>query len=121
VLFQLQVAELAEPKHAVPVTEKDVESEDGDVEHPDGELMANSVDMNKVDAALLAAHVRIKSKAAIPEASPPSHRCKRQVDTADQENLERAEKMKAARNLDPSPEQGSNESSDKSFLNYSIL
>jgi hypothetical protein len=60
VLFQLQVAELAEPKHAVPVTEKEVESEDGDVEHPDGELMANSVDMNKVDAALLAAHVRQK-------------------------------------------------------------
>jgi hypothetical protein len=27
--------------------------------------------------------------------------------------------MKAARNLDPSPKQGTNESSDKSFLNYS--
>jgi hypothetical protein len=46
VLFQVQVPELAEPKHAVPVIEKEVESEDGDVEHPDGELMVNSVEMN---------------------------------------------------------------------------
>jgi hypothetical protein len=101
------------------MNEKEVESEDGAVEHPVVELMDNSVETYRVDAPSLAVHVRVNRMASIPEASPPSRRSKRQAETTDQANLERAEKMKATWNLDPSPKQGTIESSEKSFLNYS--
>jgi hypothetical protein len=117
-LFQLYAPDLAEPNLDVQLNVKEVESEDGAVEHPDDELMANSVEMDKDDVASLATKDRVKSMAAIPEASPPSRRSKRRADTADQANLERAEKLKVAQNLDPSPKQGTIESPDKSFLNY---
>jgi ribosomal protein L9 len=118
-LFQLYAPDLAEPNFDVPLNGNEGESGNGAVEHPDDELLANSVEMDKGDAASLAAKDRVKSMAAIIEASPPSRRSKRRADTADQANLERAEKLKAAQNLDPSPKQGTIESSDKSFLNYS--
>jgi hypothetical protein len=95
-LFQLYAPDLAEPSFDVQLNEKEVESEDGAVEHPADELMANLVEMDKDDAASLTAKDRVKSMAAIPEASPPSRRSKRRVDTADQANLERAEKLKVA-------------------------
>jgi hypothetical protein len=74
---------------------------------------------DKDDAASLAAKDQVKSMAVIPEVSPPSRRSKRQADTADQANLECAQKLKVSRNLDPSPKQGTIESSGKSFLNSS--
>jgi hypothetical protein len=57
--------------------------------------------------------------AEIPEASPPSRRSKWRDENADQTNLERDEKMKAARNLDASFDQGTVDSVVNSFLHFS--
>jgi hypothetical protein len=46
-LFQLYAPDLAEPNFDVHLNEKEVESRDGAVEHPDDELMANSVEKVK--------------------------------------------------------------------------
>jgi hypothetical protein len=118
-LFQLQSPELTELKISVLMNDKEMESDDGAVEHLVSELTDNSVEMHRGVAPSLAAQVQLNKMAAILEASPPSRGSKRQVETADQTNLEQAEKMKAAQNLDPSPKKGTIESSDKSFLNYS--
>jgi hypothetical protein len=118
-LFQLQSPELTKLKISVLMNDKEMESDDGDVEHPVSELMDNSVEMHRGVAPSLAVQVQVKKMAAILEASPPSRRSKRWAETADKIKLERAEKMKVARNLDPSPQKGIIESPDKSFLNYS--
>jgi hypothetical protein len=103
-LFQLQSPELTEPKISVLMNDKDMELDDGAVEHPVSELMDNSVEMHRgVVATSLAVQVPVNKMVAILEASPPSRRSKRRAETSDQTNLEQAENLKAARNLDPSP------------------
>jgi hypothetical protein len=54
--------------------------------------------------------------AAIPEADTPTRRSKRRADTADQPSLERAERIKAARNMDATPNKGNNTMPQTSFL-----
>jgi hypothetical protein len=54
--------------------------------------------------------------AAIPEADTPTRRSKRRADTADQPSLERAERIKAARNMDATPNKGNITMPQTSFL-----
>jgi hypothetical protein len=99
-----------------------IELEEGGVEHPDVERVAEpSVRQHIAD--LVAEHKgelanRVKVMAAVPEASPPSCRSKRHAENADQTNLERAEKLKASRNLDISFNQGTTDSHGTSFLQF---
>jgi hypothetical protein len=102
----------------VPAPETEIELEEGDVEHPDNEHMVDSVDMHKDDFAGLASQDRVNLLETIHDASPRSRRSKRRVHNADQANLERDEKMKAAHNLDASFNQGTNDTSGKSFLHF---
>jgi hypothetical protein len=60
-------------------------------------------------------NVQRELMAAIPEAMTHLRRSKRRADTADQSSLEQAEKIKAARNLDPTPK------SNKSTPHNSLL
>jgi hypothetical protein len=78
--------------------------------------MADHIAMHEVEVAELAAQDRVKHLAAILEASPQSS--KRRGENADQTNLERAEKMKPARNLDASFDQGTTGSTVNSFLHF---
>jgi hypothetical protein len=81
------------------------------------ELMTEESDvvMHMTDTSTQTAQERVQNLAAIPEASTPSRRSKRRVDSVDQASLERAEKLKAARNLDSLPKQGTNDIPDKSL------
>jgi hypothetical protein len=54
-----------------------------------------------------------------PEALPPHHWSKRSSENDDQTNLERAEKMKVAHNLDASFDQGNTDSAVASFFHFS--
>jgi uncharacterized protein (DUF1501 family) len=96
---------------------KDVESED-DEELAD--LMDDSPDVEMLtsEARNLIAQTQARMMAAISEASTPSRRAKRRADTAHQASLERAEKIKAAQNLDATPIKGNTEISEKSFLHF---
>jgi hypothetical protein len=78
--------------------------------------MTDHTTMCNVGVAEVAAQDRVKNLAAIPEASPPSRRSKQRAENADQSNLERAEKMKAARNLDVSYDQGITDPAASSFI-----
>jgi hypothetical protein len=57
--------------------------------------------------------------AAIPEAVTPLRTSKRRADMADQHSLERAERIKAACNLDSTPNLGNTTTSHASFLQFS--
>jgi hypothetical protein len=71
------------------------------------ELMTEEPDvvMHMTDTSTQTAQERVQNLAAIPEASTPSRRSKRRVDSVDQASLERVEKLKATRNLDSLPKQ----------------
>jgi hypothetical protein len=119
-LFQLmdsEVTDLRTMSHAM-ITE--LESDDGGVEHPEVVIGSDqNVIHQKDETAELVARDQVKLLAAIPEASPPSRRSKRRVDNADQANLEWAEKLKAAHNLDASYDQGTTDSNANSILHLS--
>jgi hypothetical protein len=115
VMFQLPVTEVANPMQKVPAAMTELELEEG-VEHPNVERMADPIVRHKEEFTGLAAHDRVKLLVAIPEASPPSHRSKRRADNADQANLEWAEKMKVAHNLDASFNQGTTDTTVYSFF-----
>jgi hypothetical protein len=56
---------------------------------------------------------------AIDEVGTPSRRSKTRADMADEPSLERAERIKAARNLDFNPKKGTKNTSHVSFLEFS--
>jgi hypothetical protein len=66
----------------------------------------------------LPANAQVAFFAAIPEASTPSRKSKRRAASADEHSLERAEKIKAAKNLDAPLKQG-NQTAEITFLNLS--
>jgi hypothetical protein len=57
--------------------------------------------------------------AAIPEASTLSHKRKRRAQSPDKHSLDRAERMKAARNLDFTSENGNSSDAQTSFVQFS--
>jgi hypothetical protein len=57
--------------------------------------------------------------AAIPEADTPSRKSKRRAKSVDKHSLERAERMKASRNLDLDSGNGTNSKPNLSFIHYS--
>jgi hypothetical protein len=65
------------------------------------------------------AEAQVVDMAAIPEADTPMRRSKRRAETADEPSLERAERIKAARNMDTTQTKGNNSVSQDSFIHYS--
>jgi hypothetical protein len=57
--------------------------------------------------------------AAIPEASTPSRKSKRRAQTMDEHSLDRAERIKAARNLDSNTVKGNNNKTKSSLIHLS--
>jgi hypothetical protein len=108
-----------DPKENASDMVTELELDDVGVEHPDVERMTDRTITCMEEVTEVAEHDRVKLLAAIPEASPPSRRSKQRVENADQTNLERAEKMKAAHNLDASFVQGNTYSIATSFLHFS--
>jgi hypothetical protein len=90
----------------------------GGVDHPEIESGSDQFAVHKGEIARHAAHEWVKLLAAIPEASPPSHRSKRRAANADQANLEWAQKLKAACNLDASFDQGTTDPIANSILHF---
>jgi hypothetical protein len=117
-LFQLHVPDGTDPKENASDTVTELEPDDGGVEHPDVECMTDRTATCTKEVTEVAAHDRVKLLAAIPEVSPLSHRSKRRAENADQTNLKWAEKMKAARNLDASFDQGNTDSAATYFLHF---
>jgi hypothetical protein len=79
----------------------------------------DSVQFSQEDEVLASVAANQKSAAqegltAIPEAFTPLRSSKRRAVTADQHSLERAERLKAARNLDYTPKLGNNSTSHPS-------
>jgi hypothetical protein len=60
-----------------------------------------------------------KDLAAIPEAETPSCKSKRRSETVDENSLDRAERIKAARNLDFTSEKSNSSKSNVSFVHLS--
>jgi hypothetical protein len=118
VLFQLMALEAADPRLKAPATLTELEPDDGGVEHPDVACVSDPIAMHKEEFSGLAAHDRVKLLATIPEASPPSRRSKGWADNANHANRKGAEKMKAARNLDASCDQGTTDSTINSLLHF---
>jgi hypothetical protein len=86
--------------------------------HPEIERGTYQIAVYKVETAGYDAQERVKLMAAVPEASPPSHRSKRRADNADQANLEQVEKLKAAHNLDTSFDQGTSDQTAIPILHF---
>jgi hypothetical protein len=63
--------------------------------------------------------VQVAEMAAIPEIVTPGRRSKRRAETANESSLERAERIKAARNMDVTHDKGNTEISQHSFLEFS--
>jgi hypothetical protein len=72
----------------------------------------------KVETTGYDAQEQVKLMAAVPEASPPSHRSKQRADNSDQANLEQVEKLKAAHNLDTSFDQGTSDQTAIPILHF---
>jgi hypothetical protein len=126
-LFQLQAPVGAAPMQNETAVITEIEPDEGGVEHPDLERVAepsarqHAADLvagHKEELAERTAPDRVKVFAAVPEASPPSRPSKRRAENADQTNLERAEKLKATRNLDISFNKGTTDSFGISFLQF---
>jgi hypothetical protein len=56
---------------------------------------------------------------AIPEADTPSRKSKRRAESLNEHSLERAKRIKAARNLDFTSKKGTNSRHSSSFIHYS--
>jgi hypothetical protein len=117
-LLQLHVPDGTDPKENALDMVTEIEPDDGGVEHPDVECMIDRTTTCTEEVTKVVAHDRVKLLAAIPEASPPSHRSKRRAENADQTNLKWVEKMKAGHNLDASFDQGNTDSAATSFLHF---
>jgi hypothetical protein len=96
----------------------------GDMEGMENvEEMYNEMTSSEVDASgsepLTPRAETHRELAAISEVGTPSRRSKRRADTADEPSLERAERIKAARNLDFNPKKGTKTTSHASFLQFS--
>jgi hypothetical protein len=115
----LHVPDGIDPKENASDMVTELEPDDGGVEHPDVECMLDRTTTCTEEVTKVVAHDRVKLLAAIPEASPPSHRSKRRAKNADQTNLKWVEKMKAGRNLDASFDQGNTDYVATSFLHFS--
>jgi hypothetical protein len=109
-VYHIPLPDLAETASESPVPEAEEELEDGDVEYP-AVLIREEPDvvMHLSDNSNRTSHDRAEKLATIPEASTPSRRSKRRVDSTDQASLDRAEKLKAACNLDTLSKQGTND------------
>jgi hypothetical protein len=118
-LLQLHVPDGTDPKENASDMVTELEPDDGGVEHPDVECMIDRATTCTEEVTKVVAHDRVNLLAAIPEASPPSHRSKRRAENADQTNLKWVEKMKANHNLDASFDQGNTDSAATSFLHFS--
>jgi hypothetical protein len=61
---------------------------------------------------------QLRELATIPEVETPSHKSKRRANTGDEHSLDRAERIKAARNLDFTKEKGNISTSQTSFVHF---
>jgi hypothetical protein len=92
---------------------------DEDMEGLTDEMLQDaSEDVNENDGASPRA-VELRELAAIPEADTPSRKSKRRVNSGDEHSLDRAERIKAARNLDFAPEKGNSSTHQASFIHFS--
>jgi hypothetical protein len=74
--------------------------------------------MQSSTPAITLANTQAADLAAIPKASTPSRkRSKRRAGSADEHSMDRAERMKAAKNLDAPLKQGNNPT-EQSFINF---
>jgi hypothetical protein len=74
--------------------------------------------MQSSTPAITSANTQAADLAAIPKASTPSRkRSKRRAGSADEHSMDRAERMKAAKNLDAPLKQGNNPT-EQSFINF---
>jgi hypothetical protein len=115
-MFQLMAPEAIDSRTMPHAVVTGIEPEDGGVEHPEVAIRSiQSGIQQKEEIAKLVACDQVKLLAAIPEALPSSRR----ADNIDQANLERVEKLKAARNLDASYDQSTIDSNANSILHLS--
>jgi hypothetical protein len=59
--------------------------------------------------------------AAVPEASTPSRKSKRRAQSTDEHSLDRAERIKAAHNLNFNKAKGNNNKTDSSFIHFQMI
>jgi hypothetical protein len=83
------------------------------VQHEDFDVKTPVYDPEKMKAVVQ------RDKAAIPEASTPSRKSKRRAQSTDEHSLDRAERIKAVRNLDFTSEKGNISMSQTLFVQLS--
>jgi hypothetical protein len=87
--------------------------------YSEDELMDAFEDEVKGDEVASPVAMQLRELAAILEAETLSHKSKRRASTGDEHSLGRAERIKAARNLDFTKEKDNNSSPHTSFIHFS--
>jgi hypothetical protein len=91
---------------------------DGTEAYSEDELMGAFEEEDRGDEPASPEAAQLRELATIPEVETPSHKSKRRANTGDEHSLDRAERIKAARNLDFTKEKGNISTSQTSFVHF---
>jgi hypothetical protein len=122
-LYHIPALEIMSEPDLLHWESTDVQSVDGDdvqnLEEVYTEPISSDSEGPNSESVTPVAEAQVVDMAAIPEADTPMRRSKRRAETADEPSLERAERIKAARNMDTTQTKGNNSVSQDSFIHYS--